>query len=263
MPAMKRRFTRSGLALGPRAPARKTYRQGSYRPARGRAGYSTVARSRGWAATVSEMKYFDTFKDGTALTAPATWAGTEVDPATILTFCDPVKGTGISNRIGRHIKIHAIKIRGQISCAAQLNQTATDAASQVRLVLVLDQQTNAAQMQGEQVFEDPGTASPNNTIQTYMNLDNLGRFRVLKDKMLVIQNPNIAWDGTNMEQNGLVRMFKLNHKFAKPLDVHFNATDGGTVADIVDNSIHMLACASSIALVPQILYEARVSYKDV
>ncbi len=259
MTGRKRTWTRSGLSLGPRAQRGGPRRRLTYGPRR---GYATVARTRGWAGVKSEMKYFDTFLAETTMPNSADWTGTEIDPATFLNFCNPVKGTGINERIGRHIRIHGIKIRGIIRAAPQANVTATDASTQVRLSLVLDTQTNAAQMQGEQVFEAPGAASSRNCVQTFMSLDNLGRFRVLKDKFISFGNPNISWDGTNMEQNGVLRPFKIFHKFRVPIDVHFNATDGGTIADIVDNSLHLLANESDATLAAGILYEARVSYKD-
>ncbi len=229
-----------------------------------RRGYSTVARTRGWAGARSEMKYFDTTKAAASISAPsASWAGTEIDPATFLTFCVPVKGTGINERIGRQINIHKIKIRALINVAFQANQTAADSATAIRYLLYVDQQTNAAQVQGETLMDAPGTSAPSNNMCTFQNLDSLGRFRVLKDKQLVMQNPSISWDGTNVEQSGLSRLVKISHTFRKPLNVHFNETNGGTIADIVDNSIHMLAVSSSTALGAEISYEARVSYKDL
>ncbi len=259
MPAQKRCFTRSGLALGPRQRPwqRRRFTAGA------RAGYRTVARTRGWAGARSEMKYFDTFLAEVAVPNAATWDTTEINPVTFNTFCVPVKGTGINERIGRKIHIHGIKIRGIIRAAPQVNVTATDAATQIRFVLVVDSQTNATEIKGELVFEGPGVASSRNCVQTYMNLDSLGRFRVLKDKMIVLGNPNLAYDGTNMEQNGILRPFKINHKFARPLEVHFNEVNGGSVAGIVDNNIALLCNESDATLAATILYEARVSYKDL
>ncbi len=256
----KRTFTRSGLALGPRrqltAPRRRLFAP------TGRRGYQTVARTRGWAGARSEMKYFDTTKALTAIVAATTWAGTELDPGTFDTFCVPVKGTGIDQRIGRAINIHKIKINAHLFINSQANQTATDAACLTRIALYLDTQTNAAQSQGEQVFQDPGTASISNNAMTFQSLATLGRFRMLKDKRIVMQNPNIAYDGTNMEQMGLIRSCKINHTFRNPIKVHFNETNGGTIADIVDNSLHLIAATTNTGLAVSIIYEARVSYKD-
>ncbi len=224
-----------------------------------RRGYTTVARTRGVYAT-GENKYFDTTKAATSLTASADWTGTEFDPATFLTLFVPVKGSAINERIGRMVKVKKVKVVGMISIAAQANQTVPDSACVVRLALVQDMQTNAAQMQGEQVFAAPGSASALNAVGSFQSLANFGRFRVLKDIKFTLQDPNISWDGTNMEQQGQARPFKLTYNFKTPQVVHFNATNGGTIADIVDHSWHVVANCSSAELLPAIVYEARVVY---
>lgn len=244
---------RGRLALGARYMAT--------RKAVARTGYTTVARTRGWAAA-GETKYFDTFLNASALPSATTWAGSMMDPATFLTLCCPVKGTGINNRIGREIEVKKIKIRGNFVVPAQANQTATDAATCMRLLLVQDMQTNAAQMAGETLMADPGAGDSRLTVSTFQNLDSLGRFRVLKDKNFTIQNPNMSFDGTNMEQNGLIVNFKMTHTFKTPVKVRFNATDGGSVADIVDNSFHLVATSAQAGLAPNLSYQCRVSYKD-
>ncbi len=261
-PRARVRGTRYTTSMGTRVIDKRRQSRWGYRTlARARPGFRTVARTRGWAASADEIKYFDTTKAATALAASADWTGTEFDPATFNTLCVPTKGTSINERIGRKISVMKIKIKGLIICAAQTNQTTTDAASVIRLALVQDTQTNATQMQGEQVFKAPGTAAATNAVCSWRSLDTFGRFIMLKDKKIVIQNPNMSWDGTNVEQNGIVRPFTLSHNFRKPVDVNFNATSGDTVADIVDNSFHVIANASATTLAPLILYECRVSYR--
>ncbi len=250
-------------------PPRRLVRETTFMPrawGSRRAGTMTAARNRASAAAAasvagSEIKYFDTTKAATALVASDDWTATEFDPATINTLFAPVKGTGINNRIGRKASVLKIKIRGLVIIAAQSNQTVTDASVAVRLALVQDMQTNKVQAQGEEVFKAPATVAAPNAVCSWQSLDTFGRFRVLKDKFFTIQNPNMSYDGTNIEQNGLVRTFKLSHSFRAPVDVNFNATNGATVADIVDNSWHVMANASGVTLAPLILYECRVSYK--
>ncbi len=228
-----------------------------------RRGYTTVPRTRGWAGLTSEMKYFDSERTSVAIGSTTDWTATEKDPVTLNTLFVPVKGTGINERIGRKVAVYKIKVRGLIIIAAQANQTAMDAQPLIRIALVQDTQTNAAQAQGEQIFQDPTTASANNAVLSFQSLDNLGRFNVLKDKFMALGDPNAAYDGTNIEVGGLVRKFQLFHEFRKPVEVHFNATDGGTVADIVDNSWHVITNANTTALAPSIVYQCRVSYKDL
>lgn len=226
-----------------------------------RRGYSSVARTRG-AQVTGEMKYFEQEVSATALTASADWTVTEFDPnATATLFC-PAVGAAINQRIGKACKVLKIKIRGNISVAAQTNQTATDAACMVRMLLVQDYQTNAAQAQGEQVMTAPTSATALVAVTSFQNINNFGRFRVLKDKTFTLGDPAISWDGTNIEQNGLIKPFKMTVKFRVPQIVRFNATNGGTVADIVDNSWHLIINTSSIALAPLLNYQCRVCYKE-
>lgn len=231
-----------------------------------RIGYNTVARTRGVYAR-GEMKYFDSVRDNVSVTASATWANTVYDPnvfpvAGMNTLFAPTVGAGINQRIGKACKVHKIKITGCFSIPPQINQVAADAGSYIRLMLVEDKQTNGTQMTGGQVMTAPGVASAILAVESFQNIDNFGRFKVLKDKTFVIQNPSIAFDGTNVEQSGLIRKFKMTYKPRKPVEVRFNATNGGTIADIVDHSWHIIANNSSADLNPNISYYCRVCFKE-
>jgi len=258
-----------------------TYRQASKKQQRKgkgpqtRKGYSSVATSRG-AAVTGEMKYFDCDNTGTALTLlTTTWpAGTMIDPLTTinlgsaavanpLCLCVPTVGAALNQRVGRKISIHKIKVHGTLSVAPQAAQAVADATTKARIVLVIDQQTNAAQMAGANLFQDASAAA--STVNTFQNPNFFGRFRVLKDKMFSLSNLNLAGSPTTADviQAGIKVNFKFSVNFKKPLIVHFNATNGGTVADIVDNSIHIVAGADQITYAPALSYYTRCCYKDV
>lgn len=212
-----------------------------------------------------EMKYFDTEKSNTAIAQVTTsWAGTEQDPATFNTLVVPVKGSSIDERVGRRIKVHSIKIRGFIRVDAQSAQSTADGSSYIRVILFQDEQTNGAQVQGETLMQD--SASSAGTITSFQNLGALGRFRVLKDKVFTVSDLNLANNtGTTggLVQAGKKIPFKMFVKFAVPVVVNFNATNGGTVADITDNSFHVLAATDSNAYAPTLNYACRVGYKDI
>lgn len=234
--------------------------QASFKRGGGRSGYSTVPRTVGVYGK-GEMKYFDLSVNATNLAASADWTATEFDPSGSGLF-HPTVGSAINQRIGREVKVYKIKINGTLSVPAQANQTAGDAANFIRLLLVQDTQTNSTQMQGEQLM-DPGTGgSAYNATLGFQSLANFGRFRVLKDKTYTVQNPNSFWDGTNIEVNGLQKPFKFTITFKKPVSVRFNATNGGSIADIVDNSFHVLCNTNSTSLAPAIIYNSRVCYKE-
>lgn len=229
-----------------------------------RAGTYTVARTRGVVGQ-TERKYYTSSRVDSAIAASTDWTGTEMDPPSINTLFIPGQDAGDTGRIGRKVDVLAIKIRGHISCAAQLNQTAADAQGKVRLILFQDMQTNAAQAQGEQLMDGSAAITGSTAagcINTFQNLANFGRFRVLKDKTFSLSQPNMVWDGTNIEQGGITKPFKMNVKFKKPVRVSFNSTGGGTIADIVDNSFHMLAITSIIDTAPKVFYVCRVVFID-
>jgi len=236
-----------------------TPKQRESKKSKTRAGFTSVARTRG-ASVTGEMKYFDTQVSLTAISEDNTWANTEVDPTTFLTLFVPVLGAGINQRIGKAAKILKLKMKFLISCAAQQNQTGADPAANIRIIVYLDKQTNSAQAQGEQVMT--AGSSDATALLSFQNIDNFGRFQVLMDKNVILQNPNMSYDGTNIEQSGLSKTFKFNKKFKKPIEVRFNATNGGTIADIVDNSLHVLALCDNDDLAPLISYYSRVCYKE-
>lgn len=239
----------------------KKSRSGYVSVNRSGASLGFVPRSYGNPRAITERKYFDSERTATALGAlTASFASAELDPATLNTLFCPSTGDDYNNRTGRKCQVISIKIRGAITCAAQTNQTAADAASRVRLLLVQDLQTNAAQLNSEDVIT---SGAGSGAIDMFQNPAFFGRFKVLKDKVMVLNNPNISYDGTNIEQAGLARPFKFSIKFKKPVTVHFNSTNGGTVADIIDNSFHVIGGADDISLAPTIIYKCRVTYLDV
>jgi len=257
-----------------------TYKQASKRLSRkvaaGKKNFlpkGSVARTRGGQVN-SEMKYMDSTYGPTAITQITTdWTNTEVDPATTvnlgsaavanpLNLCSPITGAALNNRIGRQIEVRKIKIHGTISVAPQSAQADADPVTKIRLILVQDMQTNAAQAQGEDLL-GPATANGSTQINVFQDPKNFGRFRVLKDKMFQISDLNFAAiDGPSIFQAGKVINWKMNVNFKQPIRVRFNATNGGTVNDIVDNSFHLFCGQLNSATAANLAYYARVCYKD-
>lgn len=209
---------------------------------------------------IVERKYFDNQLVAATITAlTASWAGGELDPTSLSLF-NPSRGSDINNVDGRKCQVLAIKIRGLITIPAQADATGADDPGVIRLVLVQDKQTNSAQLNAEDVIN---SGAANVALEMFQNTAFFGRFQVLKDKMFRVDNPAMSWDGTNIEQNGLQIHFKMNHKFTKPVEVHFNATNGGTVADIIDNSFHIIGGCTNTELSYGLNYKSRVTFIDV
>jgi len=212
--------------------------------------YPSVARTRG--AAVQEKKYFDAAKALTAI--PNGWISSEVDPAGDCLFY-PTQGDGVANRNGRKATMLAMRIRGMIQAAPQSNQAATEQPTLIRIIVYQDMQSNGAQSQGEEVMTNTSS------VFDFQNTANFGRFKVWKDKLLKIDETELVWDGTNVEQCGAIRQFKMNIKFKKPIVVNFKSNTGD-VADIVDNSFHIIACTYNTAFAPQIIYNCRTVFLE-
>lgn len=221
--------------------------------------YGTVARTMGPLAGKGEMKYFDAQVASTFLIESTTWASCEFDPLVADALFTPTQGAGISQRIGREVNVYKIKLRGTIIVDVLENQTEVKGPTCMRLVLVQDTQTNQAQLAAENVFK---TGIGPNGFNGFLNLDSLGRYRILKEKIITIQDPNILHDGTNIEMQGLLRWWKMNHTFKVPVKVRYNGVNSGQVEDVIDNSFHLLVNGTGVDLLPQINYVVRTSYKE-
>jgi hypothetical protein len=227
-----------------------------------RAGYRTVPRTRGVYAQ-GEMKYFESGKESLNIPSSADWTGTEADPSLIpvaginTLFC-PIVGSAINQRIGKSCKLLGLRIRGRIFCNNFSVAGAGVDGATVRMLLVQDMQTNATQMQGEQVLAT--VLSTSSAIQgSLQNINNFGRFRVIKDKIWKFDDFNTT---ASSWVSGQMINFKWNIKFKEPVTVHFNAVNGGTIADIVDNSFHLLCNATSQVPQMQLEYMCRCMFKE-
>jgi len=218
--------------------------------------------------TVGEMKYYDTERAAVAIASSSTFAGCEVDPnvstrqgiTNINCLFAPPNGTTIDARGGNKCWVYKIKVRGAVRVPPQTTVASPDDACRVRILLVWDKQTNATQLNSEDVINNPSTNTPVMSVNAFQNINHIGRFQVLKDKIITLQNP-AASNGD--DQNGLLRPFKMMINFKKPIQVRFDQGGAGTVADVIDNSFHVLANTDNAELVPEIAYYSRVCFKDV
>lgn len=211
----------------------------------------------------TESKYFDSFLAATNIQESTDWTGCELNPATLNTLVVPQEGSDINNRIGRKIAIYRLSIRGVIRCAPSPDQADVLSPPAIRLILFIDEQTNGTQVQAETLMAAPGSATVPLCFNTFQNLANLGRFRVLKDKTYRSGVIGVGTDGAStMSQNLPDIPFKWNIRFRKPVVINFNSTNGGTVGDIVDNSFHLIGTKSGTDFTHSIAYECRTAYKD-
>lgn len=234
------------------------YKYRRYKPAYVRPGYGAIGRTPG-GAVLGEMKYFDTAVSNRTVNSVAAWTGTTLDPTTFNTLCVPVVGAAYNQRIGKEINIIKLKIRGQFVLK---NADPANAVGPVviRYGIFQDMQTNATQADGNLVMTPTTTAEQ--APHTFQNIDNFGRFKVLKDKQGVIQDPNMVGTENVHDINGKTVCFKMTLKFHKPIQVRFNQTNGGSVADIIDNSLHFFANSNKADGQLVVHYLCRVCFKE-
>ncbi len=228
--------------------ARKRRRQVRRRPTRRFAKVTGV-----------ELKFYDTFLVNDSLTAPADATGAEHDPSATILLNTVVQGDGESNRDGRQIIMKKISLRGVIKSQRQADQIAADNAPFFYLALVLDTQTNGATISSENVFLNPG-ANAILASSPFRNLRFIKRFQVLKTLVIKGEQLEMAFDGTNLEQNGVIIPWEMHANLGN-LEVNYSGTSE-TVTSITDNSLHLIAYANDIDQIPTISYNCRLRFVD-
>lgn len=219
----------------------------------------TVQQVSPWSS--SESKYFDSEVNDFAVPANTAWGAT--NDIVKGTMAIPVRGTDINEREGRKIAIYKIAVKGLISFAKETDEVDSLIPPLTRIILWLDTQTNATVTTSGSLMQAPTTAQSDCCFLTYQNLASLGRFRVLKDIVLEPTTVNLMTDGTATSSQSLnTQYFKIVHKFKKPLVVNFNATNGGTIADVVDNSIYLSGERQFSDFSPTCTVQCRAYYKD-
>ena len=247
------------------ASAKKRFRRGRYpyarryRPTYVRPGYGAIGRTPG-GGVLGEMKYFDTAVSNKSLASNQTWVSTVHNPPTINTLCAPTVGAAFNQRIGKEINILKLKIRGWFIMKSTDGYNTGVSPAVVRYGVFQDMQTNGTQADGNLVMTP--TSSATQAPFTFQNVDNFGRFKVLKDKTALLQDPNIVGDAAAHDVNGKAAPFKISLKFRQPIKMRFNNVNGGTIADIIDNSLHFFANGNSGSFVLAVDYLCRVCYKE-
>jgi len=206
-----------------------------------------------------EVKFHDSALVGQGLTAPADCSGGEADPAVILCLNGVPQGDTAITRDGQKIAMKSIEIEGIIACPAQTNQTAAEYAPHIFIALVLDTQTNAAQLNSEDVFSNSGA---NAILATFplRNFNYTERFKVLKRWCFKMPVPAITYDGTNIEQSGVQAKFKC-FKNLKGLVTKFtNTATTGVIGTVMDNSLHLIAYCNDTGMAPSISYNSRLRF---
>ncbi len=213
---------------------RKTYRRPGYK-ACGRMVYSDARKAltiaRGVKSLLNvEFKFFDSQVTNTEiLSTPQLFQLTNV-----------VQGDGGSNRDGNQIKVVGNLLKYSVT------MDASAVTSQLRVMLVLDKQTNGAIAIAADVLED---ITVFDAIVSPLNLDNKYRFRILYDKVHLFSNA-----GAN----------KLHYrdKYIKMSErIRYDGT-AGNITDITSSSLFLLVVSSTGAQGPDFVLHNRVRFLD-
>lgn len=202
-----------------------------------------------------EPKFYDTSLVATAITYSTDFTSCMMNPSATSMISTPSVGDSEQNRDGKKIIITQVEVKGFLGRGVQYNnQSALDDVAHAWVALVLDTQTNNAQMTSDACFKAIGGTA--GTIQPFRNLLYGGRFKILKMKRFTFRSG--FWSGTapNISQEGQGRCFTMFKKLRLP--VNFNAGTTSSIANVQDNSLHIIAWASDATW--SLGYQARIRF---
>lgn len=226
-------------------------------PGRRRNGYKQLrnTRPRGYNSgrakshPTTELKAFDVAFTNSAFTAAGVYQSLNL----------PVNGPEIYQRIGRKIYMKSIHIRGHIFNSSTAQQ---DVA---RVLLIYDSQSNAGVPVLANILQDSNAAAASTGL-SHLNLVNRQRFKVLKDYQVTL--PSVT-NTANVLSNGPVLMDPIENTFninwfvkLRGLETIFNATNGGTSADISSGNILLVTVSASAGSTWNLAYSSRLRYYD-
>ncbi len=206
-----------------------------------------------------EVKFYDQKLIAAVLNAPTDATAGEHNPSATICLNSVPQGDGESNRDGRKITMRSIFVEGNVTVASQTAQSGTDAAAIIFIALVQDTQTNGALLNSEDVFTNPG-ANGITAGGPFRNLQFAKRFRVLATRKFTMAPQALANDTGStggIVQGGLVKRFRFFKKMNQ--QVIFKGTTE-TIANITDNSLHIIAYTNSTAQAPLLSYNCRLRF---
>ncbi len=161
-------------------------------------------------------------------------------PATVIQLTNIPQGDTESSRDGSQVKLTRINVKYAISVSAD------GASNFVRVMLVLDTQTNGAIYSVADLLQD-NTIDDN--LVSALNLANKFRFKVLYNKVHVLSD-----NASNA---------KIYREIFKNLDLQLRYSDtSNTITDLNTNSLSMVFLSEQTTTGPKMSFFARVRYVD-
>lgn len=202
----------------------------------------------------TELKFYDTFLNGGALTATDDATAGEHDPATLLCLNGMAQDSGMSDRDGRLCTITHVEVHGHITEVAVASSGAVPSFQSYFVAIILDTQANGAVLASEDVFDNPSSATAL-CVAPFKNLKHDKRFKVLAWKRF--GRPAKNWQSGNQSTSGTLAPFHLTKMVKIPV-LYEDAAAG--IGSITDNAIHVVAWAAAAAGNPLITYSSRVRF---
>ncbi len=151
-------------------------------------------------------------------------------PGSLVTIA---QGVTESTRVGRKCTIKRILFRYECGLIA-VNQ-GTGIPDVIRVILYIDKQANGLTITNTDLVES-------DDYQSFNNLANSGRFRVLMDRTHSLQMTAGGWDGTGVDFPATVASFSFYKKCAIPLE--FSGTTGA-LTELRSNNINLMVCSKN------------------
>jgi len=204
-----------------------------------------------------EKKFLDVYKSDTAIAVNANLTSGVYSPTAGCTGClsCPAQGDTEQSRDGKRIVIDALIVKGHVVLEPQ--STAADfGATKVFVAAVLDTQTNGATCASELVFKNTA-AQASSVVDPLKNLLSGNRFRILKSQVFDLSPA----DSMNSKTEGIQRVIDWYIPFKGGLPVNLNAGTTADVANVIDNSLHIIAFNTNAVQIPKLGYNARIRFQ--
>jgi len=206
-----------------------------------------------------EKKFLDTTRTAIAVGAAAALTGGEYDPSSGCTGClsCPAQGDTEQSRDGKRIVIDSLILKGFIQDGDSAGE-APGTPNKVFVAAILDTQTNGAQLNSEDVFKNLSGSDLLNC-DPMKNLLFGNRFRILKSQVFDVTPIGISPAAATVAHYAVRREFDWYIPFKGGLQVNLNAGTTADVANVIDNSLHVVAFAVTAGTT--IGYNARIRFQ--
>lgn len=193
-----------------------------------------------------ELKFYDSHHHNLGISA-ATNGGTPINVTGI------EQGTGESQRLGRKVVLRSIEFH--LTFHWQPGQVAAVAYNRIRMLVLVDKQTNGAIFQHSDIFET-------NEMDAFYNLVNQGRFRIMKDS---IYNFNVRAQmpsDVNVIPNEFVpaqvtKTMRIKKRLNLPIE--YSGTSGAR-SEIRSNNIYLFVIKEFTTTNFNVEFHSRVRY---